>query len=235
MLHSELIYNIKNLLSGGKQSDDQFISDRQLAFIINYYRAKLFKEDEQKGRFNKELYIQNLGKVTLIKADKNECTCEIDSCILRTEFKIPIPLETKGGINITFVGLLNGKPFTKTYHNVLPWKRASKYTGKLPKYYYQNGYIYIIDPPTSMMTYINIQGIFEVPEKAINFRTCDCPQNNEDCFSSFDYDYPLPQHHVDTVVKLISQTEIRLLMAIPTSTTNNSMDQISELLSKTKQ
>jgi len=48
MLFSEIIYNIKNLIAGGIQSDDQDLSDLQLAYIINYYRARLFKQEQEK-------------------------------------------------------------------------------------------------------------------------------------------------------------------------------------------
>ena len=63
MLQSEIIYNVKNLLAGGILSDDLDLSISQMAFIIDYYRARLVKQDQDKGRFNTELYIQNLGKV----------------------------------------------------------------------------------------------------------------------------------------------------------------------------
>lgn len=231
MLKSEIVYNIKNLIAGGVQSDDQNLSDRQLAFIVNYYRSKLLKQDQDKGRFNKELYIQNLGKVTLIKADRNEC-CDIVGCVLRTELQIPTPLETYKGINITFVGTQNGQPFNKTYVNTLPWKSASKWTGHEPKWYYQNGYVYIVSPPTEMLTYVNIQGIFEKPEDALMFRTCDCTLNSETCFDTLDYEYPLPLHHVDTIVKMVAQTELKILTSIPTDTSNNSINQIADVITK---
>ena len=48
MLLSKIIYNIKNLYSGGIQSDDINLSDAQLAHIINYYRAKLIKQEQEK-------------------------------------------------------------------------------------------------------------------------------------------------------------------------------------------
>ena len=102
MLLSEIIYNIKNLMAGGIESDDEDLSNAQLAFIIGYYRAKLLKQDQEKGRFDKALYVQNLGKVPVQEADKNEC-CDIDACILRTATQIPKPLETFDSINLKAV------------------------------------------------------------------------------------------------------------------------------------
>ena len=226
MLASEIIYNVKNLVAGGIQSDDIDLSLKQMMFVVDYYRARLFKQDQDKGRFNTELYLQNLGKVELINADKNEC-CGITSCVLRTKFKIPRPLETFQKINITFVGLLDGKSFQRYTINSIQWKHANKFTSKEPGWYWQNGYIYIVNPPTEMLTWVNIQGIFERPIDAIKFRTCDCTMNEENCFETLDFEYPFPQHYVDTLVKLIMGSEYKILLTLPPDTANNAESQIS--------
>lgn len=231
MLLSEIIYNIKNLVAGGIQSDDMEISDSQIAFIVDYYRARLFKQDQEKSRFNKDLYVQNLGKVNLITTDTHEC-CVVTKCALRTAVQIPTPIEAINGLNLTFVGLLNGQPFTYQSYNTLPWKHADKWTSKEPTYYFQNGYIYIVNPPTDMLTYVNIQGIFESPKKAVKFRTCDCDLNGEACFDGYDFEYKLPQHYVDTIVKMVAQTELAILKQIPADTANNSMAQLVDVLKK---
>ena len=221
MLFSELIYNVKNLMSGGITSDDLNIRDKQIAFWINYYRAKLLKQAQDKRDLNFELYKQNLGSVDVDLFDKNEC-CEIDDCILRTKIKIPSPLETGGGLNITFVGLLDGTPFNKEYHNSVMWSSASKCTSKTPTWYYQGGYIYIVNHPQNLK-YINIQGVFENPLEANNFRTCDC-DDLEDCFDDYDFQYPFPEHKVDTLVKMIAESELRILTGLPKDNTNDSQD-----------
>jgi len=139
-----------------------------------------------------------------------------------------MPIESIFGINITFVGLLNGQPFQYKAHNAMPWKRAAKYVGKEPTYYYQNGYIYLVDTPTVDIDWINIQGVFEKPEEAMRFRTCDCPDNNEPCFNNFDFEYKLPLHYVDTIVKMVTESELRLLRLIPSDTSNNAIGQLGE-------
>ena len=227
MLASEIVYNVKNLVAGGIQSDDQDLSNKQLLFIVDYYRAKLLRQDQDRGRFNSDLWTQNLGKVSLIKADKNEC-CNIDSCVLRTSLKVPSPLETHQRINITFVGTVGGLPFQRFALNAINWKPFDKWTGKEPAWYYQNGYIYIVNPPTDMLSYINIQGIFERPDEAVRFRTCDCNLNEEKCFETLDFEYPFPQHYVDTLVKLIYQTELKLLLTLAPDTDNNGQSQVSD-------
>ena len=224
---SEIVYNIKNLIGGGINSDDLNLRDSQFAFIIAYYRSKLLKQDQDKGRVNLELYKQNLGKVEVMMADKNEC-CDTDSCIIRTKLKMPKPAETNRGINITYVGLLNGIPFQKEYHNAIVWSRGSKYSNNVPRWYYRNGYIYIVNPPTNELKWINIEGIFERPEQAIKFRTCDCPDNEESCFESYDFEYPIPQHHNDTIVKTIADTELKILTGLAKDDVNDGSDELTD-------
>lgn len=221
-------------MAGGIESDDENLSNEQLAFIVGYYRAKLFKQDQDKGKMNKSLYVQNLGRVPLTQVDKNEC-CEGD-CIIRTELKIPTPLDSARGLNITFVGTANGRPFDRQEHNTIIWNKAAKYTGREPKWYYQNGYLYIINPPSMMLEYINIQGVFQDPSVAESFRTCDCPDNEGDCssFANMDFEYKMPLHHVDTVVKLVAETELRLLSAFPSDVSNDSLDQVANIMGNGK-
>ena len=79
-----------------------------------------------------------------------------------------------------------------------------------------------------MISHINIQGVFERPEEAQKYRTCDCPENGEDCFSGYEFQYPFPEHHVDTIVKLWAETELRLLTGIPKDTSNDGQDKLTE-------
>lgn len=229
MLLSEIVYNIKNLIAGGIESDDENLSNAQVAFMVGYYRAKLIRQEKQKGRHNKEVNIQNLGRVPLIQTDKNEC-CDTDPCILRTALPVPKPLEDSGMLNLTFVGDIYGKPYGKETHNSAYWAHAAKYTGTETKWYYQNGYIYIVNPPSLMLDTINIQGIFEDPMVAEKFRTCDCP-NEEDCVDadSLDFEYAMPLHYVDLIVKMVAETELRILTALPSDISNDGLDQVTQI------
>jgi len=229
MLLSEIVYNIKNLIAGGIESDDENLSDLQVAFIIGYYRAKLVKQDKEKGRFNKDTLIQNLGRVPLIRADKNEC-CDIEDCILRTQFKIPTPMEIPGTLNLTFVGNTDGTPYQMKTHNSAFWSKHSKYD-KSTKWYYQNGYLYIMNPPSLLLDAINIQGIFSDPSIAESFRTCDC-DNNTTCLDTeeLDFEYPMPVHYVDLIVKMVAETELRILNAMPSDISNDSLDQVNQVV-----
>jgi len=225
MLLSEIIYNIKNLVAGGIESDDQDWSNSQVSFIIDYYRATLLKRDQERNRFNKDLYVQNLGKIELKEDDKNEL-CEPETCILKSTIQLPTPMIVGDGISLTFVGTMEGRPFHKRNHNAMYYKRAAKYVGRQPAYYFQNGYIYLVDPPTKMFSHLNVQGVFERPSMARKLVAC----GDGDCFETFDFEYPLPLHHVETIVKLVAQTELKVLTSIPVDTANNSINQLADML-----
>ena len=204
-------------MSGGVQSDDVSLSDTQLGFIVGYYRARLLKQDIERQKYDKSQFVQNLGTISLIQADRNEC-CDITSCVLRTTVPIPKPVTN----NITFVGTIDGRPFDKRLTNAMYWNKHAKYTGKEPKWYYQNGYVYVFN--VGMISTINIQGVFEDPLYAAQ-TACSC-NGGTDC-GSLDFEYNMPLHYVDTIVKMVAETEIRILTGLPHDITNDSMAQLN--------
>jgi hypothetical protein len=211
MLQSEIIYNIKNLRAGGLQSTGEDLSDAQYAFIIDYYRAKLIKQDIDRGKQSRSQDVQSLGKVTLLKST-DDC-CEIGECTLRTVLTIPSFLEFNSTALITFVGTIDGQPFQFSKENRLLWDQFAKYTGKLTKWSINNDYIYITNPPTTLLKYITIRGVFEHPKLANEFKTCDC-EDELTCNRGYDFEYPLSLDRVDLIVKLIAETEFRILQTI---------------------
>ena len=212
MLLSEIIYNIKNLRAGGLQSTGEDLSDAQYAFIINYYRAKLLKQDSDRGRQLRSQDIQDLGKIGLIKST-DDC-CDEGECNLRTRFQIPSFLEYNSSYLITFVGTVDGYPFQFSKANRVAWDKFAKYTGKLTKWSINNGYIYIINPPTTLLKWVNVKGAFEDPTIANKFKTCDCTDNGEECNTGYNYNYPLSLDRVDLIVKMIAEVEFRILETI---------------------
>jgi hypothetical protein len=212
---SEIIYNVKNLRAKGRQSDDTEISDRQYAFIINYYRALLLKREFARTKDVGNAY-QTLGDVKLIKADKNEC-CDINDCIYRTEKQLPEALIT------SYVGLTNlNKPFQKTTAERVIWDLQSPLTKHLPKWYETNNYIYIVNPPTDSLEIITVRGIFEDPVAANDFKTCGCI--GDDCFQGYDFDYPMSVTFLDSIYKMMADAEFKINGMFPKDTTNDTQE-----------
>ena len=221
----QIISTVADMRKAWRRSDDDSLTDRQLAFIINYYRAKLLEQEANLGRRMNSNVIQNLGKVSLIKADKNEC-CEIDNCILRIENPLPKALDTNRYDLVTYVGLLNGnKSFQRTDVNKVPYDKYATYTSNQPKWYQVSDYIYIVNPPTHLLKYINIKGVFEDPTAAQLYRTCSCPGNDEaDCWKGFDYEYPISITMLDTIYKMMFDAEFKFGNILAQDTTNDTKD-----------
>lgn len=223
----ELVYDLQNLKSAGRKSDDSLLSDRQVAFIINSYRLVILKQDLQKGRRLNQETVQNLGNVKVKKVNPADCGCEIANCHLyKVESTLPKTLEVDGDLKLTFVGSIHGKSFQKTSFQRLPYDLYSKYTAGMNKWFKIGEELYIVSANATLGKTINVQGIFEDPLKASEYRTCLC-ENDETCTDGWDSEYPLPLTMWDTVKKLIMDAELKFMDSQVNDSLNNSKDESS--------
>lgn len=224
---NELIYILKDIpRQGNGESRSNNYTDRQLAFIINYYRAKIISQQSSKGKEIDSAYVQTLGKVELVKASKSECClidCDINDVVLRTVEKIPNFISSKGNSIVSYIGTIDGGyRFTKTFFNKIEFDKYAIITSKRTKYYEVGGYIYITNPPTSNFRYMLVQGVFEAPEAANEFHICGCTTTN--CDEGFNFDYPIEISDIDTILKMTIDSEYRFANILPKDTLNDSRD-----------
>lgn len=221
--YREIIYNLKNIYRGGLTSDDETLSDRQLLFIFNYYRAKLIREDLNKGRTIDRSIVQNLGCVPVECVDAGEC-CELTdtgTTVIRTKEPIPGLLEIYDRDLLTFVGTVDKTiSFQISSEAQIRWSSNNKYTGKSPKAFMRDSknYLYIANAPRGIEL-INIQGIFENPVEASKFNHCD----GEPCFTD-DSEYPISAHMLPIINELIMTKELKGLVTTPSDETNNTTE-----------
>lgn len=203
------------------RSDNDYVTDRQYAFIINYYRATLLKQFKDKGKYLSGNLVQNLGRVTLIKADQNE-ECSIVNCTLRIQNPLPKAIDTNGTNLITYVGPLNGsKSYQRTTYQRAIYDKYAPYTAGESKWFELGNYIYIINPPSNLLKYINIQGIFEDPTEANDYKVaCE----DDPCFVGFEYEYPMSITLLDTIYKMMADAEMKFAHILPADTKNDSAD-----------
>ena len=224
MLLSECVFGYKNYRRGGIQSNSESLSDRLVAFSIHYYRAKLIKESKDKGKLLTGYLIQNLGKVEVIKADKNECSV-ISDCIIRTKNPLPKAIDTAGTSLITYEGSLDGlDPYQRTTSNRVIFDAHQKYTGDLSKWFDLGNHLYIVNSPNKILKYINIQGIFEDPSAAKSYNTCG---STTECYEGMDYEYPMSSTMIDTIYKMMMDAEMKLGMLIPQDIIANGKDDLN--------
>ncbi len=223
---NEIIHAIKNLpRRGDGDSDDNPYTDRMLAFIINMNRALLIKQYKDKGRIISGNFVQTLGKVEIIKASKHECydlDQDIGDCIYRVKNPIPSPVDTNGFNLITYVGTVDGlNNWQRTTYNKVQFDKYAKFTANRSKWYQINNYIYLVTTLKNLK-YINIQGVFEAPEKANDYR--ECGEAYDECFKGYDFEYPMNSSEIPVIMKMIASNELAMAGLLPKDERNDSRD-----------
>ena len=220
--YNEIIYNLSNLYDGGIGSDDDNVSNEQLIWLFNQYRAKLIREDLEKKRTIDPQLVQNLGCVEVECVDASEC-CDIlsYSTILRSKKPLPKSIEGYGKNYLLFVGTVDkSESFLVTSETQARWSSGSKYTAKHPRAYIRDSdrYLYLINIPEGTQI-VTVDILAENPEDAQKFTTCA----GEPCFTR-DMEYPISAHMIPTINAMITERELRLLSNTPTDVTNNVKD-----------
>jgi hypothetical protein len=203
----EVIFNIQNLKSGFLQSDDNKLSDRQVAFIVNYYRAKLCDQQLSKGKTLSNYFYQTIQDVEF-----EHFKTAIGECILRSKKEIPQVISSDFKDMFTYVGPMDGsKKFDEVNFNDLQTLAYSKYSSKYPKFCIKDRFMYIYLPPTLNLNKLMVRGVFESPEKVDSFTA----------FRGFNFEYPISGKMLDTIYKMIIDSEFKLGITIPQDEEND--------------
>jgi len=189
----EISYNIKNILEGGRSTQNSLFSLRQIAFFVIYYRALLIRRETDYFKRMDGLE-QDLG---LLSAEVTEQSVgranELPKAILRTSRRIPTPVRNRTRKPITFVGspdLDEQYPFGE--RGQARYHKYSRYTSKDPRSFWNDGYIYITSDKVAKLinnitggqsledldssvaeesiSTIRVKGIFSDPRSAWSFR-----------------------------------------------------------------
>jgi hypothetical protein len=213
-----LVYDLQNLAQRGRQTDDTNLSDAQVAFHISHYRATLVKQKIDKREELSSILTQNLGKVKIKKVVAAECNCDIIGCSL---YKVETTLPKS--VYLSYVGSTGGKAFEKTTYNDIYYMQFNKYTAKADRWFMIGEDLYVSSPNHNLGKHINIQGIFEDPQVANTYITCEC-DNGSECYIGLDFEYPMPTTMWDAVKKFIIDLELRFMLNRPVDNTNNGVD-----------
>ena len=210
----EIVYSILDVIKPNNLTSSS-INEELVKQYVKVVRAQLIKQILSKNTPLDSIFIQSLGCVSLVKADKSEC-CDfpIGCKVLRTS--VPIPSSVDGGTSlITRVGPVN--IFEKSYQNIqlerVPFVGKNKYTKDIVKWFMNtNGYLYLVTDESFQslgLEIINIQGVFEDPEQVGTFKNC---ATGTVCFSA-DSPYPFP----DSMLPILKEIVIKKFLLIETS------------------
>jgi hypothetical protein len=208
MLASEVVYNIKNLKSGGKTSDDNPMSDMQWMFIIDYYRAQLIRQQQTANQTVSEFIVQEVE--TPVKL------CVFDDNLFESEVIIPKPIEVHKRDLILHVGSDDEISYQRLSFSNYLWKKHSKYTSREKFYFIKSGKVIIGN--LSGRKNILVRGVFERP---IDIAKTQVGYN---ILKPLDFEYPISNNLLDSVVKMISDAEMKVLHMLPQDNVNDGQD-----------
>ena len=163
--------------------------NERIKMAYKHWYATLVRQSVEKYGID-EQFISNFN-VDLIDIDKfDTCITEADCIIKRSRNKIPTPLRYPSDSPFTFVGTLDGTPFTKRNNVEQKYAKHLKWSDKVFSYDYRNGYIYVWNFNGD---YLNIQEVPQNPEEAITICT------SKDCYDD-DMEFPMSEDMI-TIAK----------------------------------
>jgi hypothetical protein len=218
MLLSKIIYNIQELRSKFSQSDDNPLSDRQVLFILNYYRSFLIRQDMEKGRPLSPFIIQELT-LDLEKVDKGIGFVTKDM-ILRTKITIPKPIEGHMHDYLTYVGRADFEDrWTQLDLQSLKSVSYTRHAGRFPRWFARESFIYVKFPPTCTIKKVLIRGVFEEPELVAKLAGKIAP------FVGQEWDYPISNNMLSTIIRMLEESEFKFTFAFPKDNENDGSQQ----------
>lgn len=165
----------------------------RIKFHVKHLRAKFIRQDFEKNKISRNVISSYVDK--LIKVDQlDNCLVELDCTILRTEKKVPKPVQLKGTL-FQYVGSVSysGKSWGEVGPDEISTLPYKMFTVKSDRWYYTNDYIYVITD--GKYKYIRIESAFEDPEKAITVCT-----DSTNCLTDDD-EFPISLHMIDMIYK----------------------------------
>ena len=130
---NELTYNLRDIIRGGRASDDDPIKNRQLEFILGYTRNTLVKKYSKTNPNLVSNSEQDLGCVDIICVDKaNCCNLKSNTKIFRTKERVPNFVSYPD--TVLYVGLPDKQQgFEISSYNQTRWSQYAKYTSRLTR------------------------------------------------------------------------------------------------------
>lgn len=139
---NQIAYNIAGVVD--KNTDPVFIN--RIKFQIEYYRATFLQADATQNFNIPDAFLQTRTLELEWTNAVEACGVSLPCKILRSKERICTPITLKGQTGFVYVGAVGGG---ESYQYVSPeqvvYAVSSKWTGKYPKYFFKDNYIYVTE------------------------------------------------------------------------------------------
>ncbi len=204
----EIIFSLLNVARGGRQSNEEQISESQISWEIDNTRAKLIRQDQNKNRSINPDLIQTLC-IDLDLADASDCPCEIVGCtILKSILPIPPAIELNARNLVISVGPID---LSRPRFNLIPYDRAiyynpNKFSNSITGCFIHNSFLFVIakTEKINMLEVCTMNIILERPEDAQNFTCSGTP-----CYT-VDSKYPVSAAMIPDIQNIILSTILKI-------------------------
>ena len=221
----EIVYDLKNIIRGGIQSDDEIISDRQIEFQVNSLRAQYIRQDVNKRRSISDNIKQIIHCLEMEQVPASVCGLPGDEIVVRSKGKIPNAIETAHQDLITAIGPSGvlSTNFHMIPYNRAPWARNNRYTKRMTFAFLLDSFVYVIGPNSNMLETIKVEGVWQNPREISNYRLHD---NETLSYDPETEEYPISTSMLDLIKQNMLAVNMQPLIQMPTDTTNNATSDV---------
>lgn len=204
MTTNELIDNVLQIARNNNVGESEKLSRYQIQLWLMYYRAMLIKQDIDKGRDVKSIYVSTIEPIHL---DVVENTGGQIRHVGSKELPKLVEFNNRSGV--VAVRDMWGNLIQLGSHTRSNYQKYAKYACKDYIAYTKNNKIYV-EGGNDDLEWISVDVIAEDPTAV-------------PCFNP-DSEFPAPASMVPTIIQLIMERELRIMTAMPSDVTNNSAD-----------
>ena len=216
-----IVNDLLKIIRGSDVADSEAISKRQLENWVHEYRAKLLKQDLDKGKRPNPDYIQSINYVSVTPVDAGgdnlaSSVPETEEYLLKSNLQIPNTLDLNFKSGFMHIGDAYGNEIQFIPEGRARWQKYKKYTELEGMCFLKDRYLYIVN--AKPLHYITIRGVFEIPTEVVRFVN----PNTDQPYFNLDTKYPIPIDMVPVLKQMILSQELKIESSSPSDTTNDS-------------
>lgn len=223
-LLKEIVYDIKNIIRGGVQSDDEIISDSQIEFQIHTLRAQFIRQDINKRRSISDNIKQLIHCLEVEAVSGSTCGLSDADLIVRSKLKIPSSIETAHQNLVTAIGPTGilASNFHFIPYNRAPWAGNNRYTKRMTFAFLLDGFVYILGPDAEDMETIRVEGVWQDPTDIGNYTK----SSGEFSYNVDTDEYPVSASMLDMIKQAMMAQNMQPLVQMPTDRSNNATSDV---------
>jgi len=222
--------DLLNIIRGAQLTQSEPISKRQVEAWIHQYRAKLIKQDLDKGKMPNPDYIQTIQALEIVQVDEAEGTViDTDYETFRSSIQLPNTIDLNHSSGLLYVGTITGQEIQLVSETKSRWQEYKKYTANDRLAYLRDHYLYIVNDME--LRYVTVRGVFEVPTELSHLSNTnevitDTTENSP---------YPIPINLIPTLKEMILKGELGIEAQAYSDTNNDSASDLEPNLTPSAQ